>query len=178
MKNWLEGRERVIADRWVQELRTGRDSGNSEGLDILEALARHLVSFLQPCFGDQRESALEVWQAATHLYGSVALLRGLAAGEVVDELQLLRGVILRQFLTEMAREGGDPGKALPIMDLMALNRILDQGVSRASIAYVDDLFFTHLQGSGVPGGLDEERKAEIRRQLDGFRRDLAMQTRL
>ena len=172
MKSWLEHRETILADRWVQELSTGRDPGNSEGLDILEDIARNLVSFLPLCYGDRRETALEVWQAATHLYGSVALLRGLAAGDVVDELQLLRGVILRQFLSEIARGGDDPGKTLPLMDLMTLNRLLDQGVSRASIAYVDDLFFTHLQGSGVPGGLDEDKKSEIRRQLEGFRKDL------
>lgn len=172
LKTWLQEREGDLADRWVQELRTGQDPGDSDGLDILEVMARELVSFLPACFEERREVAVELWQQAAHLYGSLALLRGLAAGEVVDELQLLRGVILRLFLTEVTQGEGHPGEPLPLMDLMALNRLLDQGVSRASVAYVDDLFFTHLQGSGVPGGLDEEKKAEIRRQLEGFRQEL------
>lgn len=172
IKAWLKGRERELADRWLQEIRTGRDPGDTGGLDILETVVKDLVSILPYCFGERREVALETWQHATHLYGSLALLRGLAAGEVVDELQLLRGVILRLFLTETGKEEGDPGQQIFPMEFLTLNRVLDMGVSRASIAYVDDLFFTHLQGSGVPRGLDEETRSEIGRQLEGFREEL------
>lgn len=172
IESWLQRREHDLSDRWIQELRSGRDSGDSDGLDILETVARKLVSFLPPCFGERREVAREVWQHAAHLYGSLALLRGLAAGEVVDEFQLLREVILRVFLADSPGDCDGPGDRVSSTELLGLNRVLDQGVSRASISYVDDLFFTHLQGTGVPGGLDDEKKAEIERQLESLGRDL------
>jgi len=145
-------------------------------------LANHLVSFLPACFGDQREVGLEVWEQAAHLYGSIAVRRGLAAGEVVEELQLLRNVILRLFLVGAPGETGTPvsppaeggRESLPPLELLALNRVLDRGVSRASVAYMDDLFFAHLQGSGVPEGITPELAEETERQLQAFRKDLGL----
>ena len=90
LKTWLESREGEISDRWMQELRLSEGCQGGGNEKILETVARHLVSFLPSCFGERRERGLEVWQNATHLYGSLALRRGLAAGEVVEELQLLR----------------------------------------------------------------------------------------
>jgi hypothetical protein len=95
---------------------------------------------------------------------------------VVEELQLLRNVIFRLFLVD-----APPGSAseatverIPSLDLLALNRVLDVGVVRASIAYVDDLFFAHLQGSGVPGEITQELVEEMEHQLQGFRKDLEL----
>ncbi len=107
----------------------------------------------------------EVWQQATHLYGSLALRRGLAAGEVVEELQLLRGVILRLLLEAPPEDWGDRGFQ---RDLLALNKLLDLGVVRASVAYVDDLFFAHLQGSGVPEGVTAEVEEEMKQAVGGL----------
>jgi hypothetical protein len=174
LKIWLESRVGTIADRWNQELRLseGRQAGEDGGL--IEEVARYLVSFLPPCFGETRVEGLEVWLHAAHLYGSLALRRGLAAGEVVEELQLLRGVILRLFLLDREAGSGRETGASSVrdMDFLALNRVLDQGVSRASVAYVDDLFFAHLQGSGVAGGVDEEVSEETIRQLESLRSEL------
>ena len=49
---------------------------------------------------------------------------------------------------------------------------LNLGVVSASVAYVDDLFFAHLQNSGVPEGVTTEVEEEIGRQLNAFRKDL------
>jgi len=174
LKAWLELREEDIADRWMQELRLseGRQGGGSENL--LEEVVRHLVSFLPPCIGEFRERGIEVWQQAAHLYGSLALRRGLAAGEVVEEFQLLRGVILRLYLLDVLSktEGEGSGKTILHMDFLTLNRVLDKGVSRANVSYVDDLFFAHLQGSGVSEGVNDEVAEELLRQLEGFREEL------
>jgi hypothetical protein len=147
-----------------------------DGATLLRSVVVHLVSFIPPCLGEQRERGLEVWQQATHLYGSLAVRRGLAAGEVVEELQLLRNVILRLFLVD-----APPGSSseptvefIPPLEFLALNRVLDVGVVRASIAYVDDLFFAHLQGSGVPGEITQELVEEMEHQLQGFRKDLEL----
>lgn len=174
LKTWLESREGEISDRWMQELRLGEGCQGGGTEKILETVARHLVSFLPSCFGERRERGLEVWQNATHLYGSLALRRGLAAGEVVEELQLLRQVILRLFLQEGFPDtlGKESEKTIPHMEFLTLNRVLDRGVSRANVSYVDELFFAHLQGSGVPEGIDDEVAGEMFRQLELLREEL------
>lgn len=174
LMGWLLSQESKIAERWYLELMAGAGRHVEEGAVLLKTTVEFLVSFIPPCFGDRREVAMEVWEQAAHLYGSLAVRRGLAAGEVVDELQLLRRVILRLFLVD-APPGGpgeDQHDSIPPLDLLALNRILDLGVSRASIAYVDDLFFAHLQGSGVPEGITRELMEEMEHQLEGFREEL------
>ncbi|MGW8267990.1 MAG: hypothetical protein ACWGSQ_16605 [Longimicrobiales bacterium] len=174
LMRWLHAHESKIAERWYLELMAGAGSHLEDGAGLLKTMVDFMVSFIPPCFGDRREVAMEVWEQAAHLYGSLAVRRGLAAGEVVDELQLLRRVILRLFLVDApsSASGEDPTEGIPPLDLLALNRILDLGVSRASIAYVDDLFFAHLQGSGVPEGITRELMEETERQLRGFRKEL------
>jgi hypothetical protein len=176
LKGWLVSQESTIATRWYQELMAISAGPKDDGATLLRSVATHLVSFIPPCLGEQRERGLEVWQQATHLYGSLAVRRGLAAGEVVEELQLLRNVILRLFLVDTppgpAREGST--EVIPPLELLTLNRVLDLGIARASVAYVDDLFFAHLQGSGVPGGITPELMEEMERQLQGFRKELEL----
>jgi hypothetical protein len=169
LKLWLEERVELIARRWHSEIgvREGRRGEGGDGL--LEMFLHHLVSFLPPCLGEHREPAEEVWQQATHLFGSLALRRGLAAGEVVEELQFLRGVILKTLVDAMPNAAV---QAMPFRDLLVLNRVLDMGVVQASVAYVDDLFFAHLQGSGVAEQVTPELVEEITRQLEVCRRDL------
>lgn len=170
LKRWLEEKEGLIAARWRADIRvseSGYDDENGQG--FLGRFLDELVYFLPHCLGESREVAGEVWQQATHLYGSFSLMRGLSAGEVVEELQLLRGVILRLLFEaspELLRHRGFK------RDILILNEVLDLGVVRASVAYVDDLFFAHLQGSGVPEGVSAEMVEEMDRQMKAFREDL------
>ena len=175
LRAWLEDQESGIATRWYQEIRAASSHPGEEEGPLLRRVAEHMVSVIPRCLGDHRELGLEVWQNLAHLYGSLAVRRGLAAGEVVEELQLLRNVILRLFLVDTPQAGpdGERTERIPPLELLTLNRVLDLAVSRASIAYVDDLFFTHLQGSGVTDGIDSELVEEMDRQLEGFRMDLA-----
>ena len=169
LKHWLEGQMVLIAHRWQAEIQVREDRRRDDGDSFLNSFLQHLVSFLPPCLGERRQVGEEVWQVATHLYGSLALRRGLAAGEVVEELQLLREMVLRLLLETPPDEFGNP---LLSRDILVLNRIFDLGVVRAGVAYVDDLFFAHLQGSGIPEGVTPEVVAEIGAALDGFRIDL------
>ena len=88
----------------------------------------------------------------------------------MEELQILRESVLRLLLSEDRPDGA----AAPFSsrDILALNRVLDSGVAQASVAYVDDLFFAHLQGPGVPEGLTAEVEEEINRQLEILRKEL------
>ena len=169
LKVWLEEHGEQIARRWRAEIRTREDRRAEDGDGFLGRFLDSLTAFLPPCLGDGREHGEEIWHQATHLYGALALRRGLAAGEVVEELQLLRQVLLRLLLEAPPSDWDDRGFQL---DFLAVNQILDAGVVRASVAYVDDLFFSHLQGSGVPEGVGSEVEEEMERQLEAFRREL------
>lgn len=175
LKTWLEESSDVIVRRWYGEIRAREGARGEESDPLMRAFLAHLVSYLPSCLVEHREPGEVVWQQATHLYGSVALCRGLAAGEVVEELQLLRGVILKLLLES---SGSEDGWTPRTREVLILNQILDLGVVRASISYVDDLFFTHVQGSGVPEGVDEELVEEIGRQLEGFRQELGLDPHL
>ncbi len=169
LKLWLEEHMGLLARRWHSEIMVMEDRRGEGGDGLLEQFLHHLVSFLPPCLGEHREQAEDIWQQATHLFGSLALRRGLAAGEVVEELQFLRGVTLKT----LHDAGPDTAlQSVDFRDLLILNRILDLGVVQASVAYVDELFFAHLQGSGVTDGVTSELVEEITRQLEGFRREL------
>lgn len=170
LKLWIEERIGLIARRWYSEIMVREDRREEGGDGLLDVFLHHLVSFLPPCLGEHRDPAEEVWQQATHLFGTLALRRGLAAGEVVEELQSLRGVILKTLFDTTSESDM---QSVPYRDLLALNRILDLGVVQASIAYVDDLFFAHLQGSGVAEQVTPALVEEITRQLEACRRELS-----
>lgn len=169
LKRWLEGSAEKITHRWHSEVRIREDRRGDSGDGFLKSVLDHLVSFIPHCLGEQRETGEEIWQQAAHLYGSLALQRGLAAGEVVEEFHLLRDAVFG-LLFEV--EGGRMSEAGFSRDILTLNRIIDAGVVQASVAYVDDLFFSHLQGSGVPEGVTDDLVEEIRSQLVTFQLDL------
>lgn len=169
LRCWLETNENQIAERWFSEIRSHGGSPDAGGEGFLQFFLDTLVAFIPKCVETGRASGEDIWHQANYLYGSLALRRGLSAGEVVEELQLLRRVILRFILQDLPPQGVP--RSLQ-REIMALNQILDEGVVRANVAYVDDLFFAHLQGSGVPEGVTEEFEGEMRTQLMAFRKEL------
>ena len=169
LRSWLLGRQEEISRQWRAGIRVREDRRGEDSDGILGFFLQSLVFLLPASLGEDRDLGEEVWHQATHLYGSFALQRGLAAGEVVEEFQLLREVIIKLLLDVPP---GDWGGRNFRRDLMVLNRSVDAGVVRASVAYVDDLFFAHLQGSGVPDGVTADVEEEIHRQLVAFRREL------
>lgn len=169
LNRWLEENGRDIVSRWEAEI-AGRGDGVETMEDtVLDSFLHHLVDFLSHAMGPTRAMARDLWEQVCYLYGSFALQRGLAAGEVVEEFHLLRETILKALLLGEGNQGPWEGWA---RDLLALNRILDAGMAQASIAYVDELFFAHLQGSGVPEGVSPEVEVEIERQLEALRKEM------
>lgn len=166
---WLADRTGRMSNQWIAEIRDREGRHGEEVGGLLGRFLESLVLFIPHCFGEDQETGEGVWGQATHLYGALALLRGLSAGEVVEELQLLRVVLLRLLLENPP---GDWGSREFQREFLRLNRLLDQGVVRASVAYVDDFFFAQLQGSGIPGGVTPEVEFEMGRQLDTFRKEL------
>lgn len=134
-------------------------------------MLRLFVRMLPETMGPFHDQVDPLWLRMAELYGSVAARRGLAAGEVIEEFQLLRESLLRLLFdnSKVTKKGLD---ATVLRDVLRLNRIVDRGVTHASVGHTDVLFFTLFRGSGVPDTFDDRLVAEVHAQLNGIRDEL------
>jgi hypothetical protein len=162
---WLEERKDRLADRWITEVRARGTIGNGVQGDLLERFFQLLVSTLPAFLGPYRTQVEGIWLQISELFGQVSALRGLAAGEVIEEFQILREVLIRMLYAEPPASGG---ARLSLRDMLSVNKVIDRGVTQSSVGHTDALFFSLFGGSGVPEALDAERIAEVRQQLDAL----------
>lgn len=159
---WLDAHRGVLVQRWLSEVsaRVSEDDEHSRALlgDFFEFLA----ALLRDSMGPQREQVDVLWRQTAELYGNVGAMRGLAAGEIIEEFQFLRDALIRLLYTNPP-----PGGLVRVSlrDVLRVNRFIDRGVTHASIGHTDSLFFAHFQGTGVPERLTAELVDEVRRQL-------------
>lgn len=137
-----------------------------------ETIARQLsllLDLLTLMAGPLRREATELWLSASEWYGRTAAMRGLAAGEIVEEFQYLRELLTRR-LSELF-------VALPapqsMTGLVRLNQFLDTGIAHAVVGYTDALVESLLQRQGIPIGAHETDEAEIEDRLAQFEREVA-----
>ncbi|MGI9626138.1 MAG: hypothetical protein ACR2QM_04825 [Longimicrobiales bacterium] len=161
LAKWLEARCGRIADGWVDALKTAR-SNDAVLNSIGPAFANTLVSFLPGVLTPYRHQVEPLWREAATLFGSVAARRGLSAGEVIEEFHELREGLLRLMFDEPPVSGdGLP----PLREVLILNRVIDAGVTQASVGHTDLLFFSLIHGSGVPAPMEAHDLEEVRFQL-------------
>ncbi len=165
---WIEDRLDQIAERWIAELGSRLGRGRDETASILADLIHVLVSFLPIALGPYRALIEPLWQRAAELYGRFGVKRGLASGEIIEEFQLLREAVIR-FLYADPPAGGT---LLSLRDVLRLNRMVDRGVTHASIGHTDDLFFALFQGTGVPSTVTPDVLDEVTEQLTAIRDEL------
>jgi hypothetical protein len=127
-----------------------------------------LVDIMIEMTGPLRRRLLELWISACETYGRVAAERGLAAGEVVEEMQHLRELLIRN-LSELVA-------SLPARQSMAtvlrLNRVLDRGIAHAVVGYTDTLVETLLNQRGVPVPVEGPVANDLNGRLDQFEAEL------
>ncbi len=167
---WLEQHGPWLADRWRREIerRYGTPTRGINGLlgEFLEVL----VGFLPGMVGPYRDQVDTLWLRATELFGAVAARRGLAAGEVIDEFQVLREALIRLLYQNPPLEGSAP---VSLREILRLNRTIDAGVTQASVGHTDALFFSLFEGSGIPDSPPtSELMFEVRSQLREIREEL------
>lgn len=167
--NWLQSNREAVADRWLLEVRSRVDGVEGAVEGLLKDFMRLLVDFLPLGMGPYRDQAIPAFHQAAELYGNLGAIRGLAAGEAVEEMQMLREVVLRFLFRDLPEEGG-PGMGL--RELLQLSRLIDQAVTHASVGHTDSLFFNLFHGTGVPESPTREVVEEVHDQLDVLRRDL------
>lgn len=138
-------RDNLIA-RWIGWLSERQSPSPTIDVRVLERPLRLILDLLVHMTGPMRHEAKEPWYAATELYGKLAEARGLSAGEVVEEMQYLRELLL----VDLA----DLIVALPVRHqmpaLLRLSRVLDAAVANATVGYTDALVEKMFSRDGVP----------------------------
>ncbi len=130
---------------------------------------RLIIDALTAMVGPLRREAGVVWLHVCEHYGRVAAARGLAAGEVVEELQHLRELLIRNLAPAFTTMR--PRQAMAIV--LRLNRVLDKGIAVAVVGYTDALVATLFTENGVPAPGSEFDPAEAERQIVALEQELA-----
>lgn len=166
---WLERHREEIAERWLTEIRSRSGGVPEEVRELLGDFVELLAHFLPSALGAFRQQVQPLFQEAAELYGNLGAHRGLAAGEAVEEFQLLREVILR-FIYADPPGGSELG--IGLREMLKLNRFLDLGVTYASVGHTDTLFFQLINGPGVGDAPTPEVLDELTEQVRGLSEDL------
>ena len=171
---------RVIADmresmvaQWADWLGDRITAAPTIQRATVEREFRLLIDVLTQMVGPLRREVRVVWNHACEHYGRSASARGLAAGEVVEELQYLRELLIQNLAPILAAMRARQGMAI----MLRLNRVLDRGVAVAVVGYTDALVATLFAQNGVPVPGAEQDSDEINRQLAALEAELAAVTR-
>lgn len=162
---WLEDHAEPLGERWLVDVR-GRATTSAEGVDeLVESFMELFLRILPLTLGPHRHAAEALWIQLAELFGSFAAQRGLAAGEVIEEFQMLREAVIRLL---WASPPVDEPSRMALREVLRLNRVLDRGVTHASVGHTDALFFALFQGSGIPESLTDDVRYQLREQLQGM----------
>jgi len=160
--DWVEAHTERVSELWTAAVRARSSRARGDVDALLQGFFDLLVAMLPASLGPYREEVEPLWLQASELFGSVAAKRGLAAGEAVEEFQMVREVLIRALYADPP---GGVQAPVPLRDVLRMNRVIDQGVSHAAVGHADALFFALFQGSGVPQHLDLEVTREVAAQL-------------
>ncbi len=134
-----------LVDAWLRWI-GGREGGATIAEGDLRRVLVIILRLLAHKTGPLRREAREEWFVASELYGRLAEARGLSAGEVVDELQHLRELLIVEL--------GDLIVAMPARQqlpaVLRVNRVCDHGVASAVVGYTDALVAKMFSRDGVP----------------------------
>ena len=164
-------RDRLVR-QWADWIVTRMSQAPLNDRPTLERQLALLVDIMVEMASPLRRQVAELWFTACDTYGRSAAARGLAAGEVVEEIQHLRELLIRELSEVIA--------ALParqsLASILRLNRLLDRGIAYAVVGYTDVLVETLLDKRGVVLGASspgenhfDERVAQLEEELDMLR---------
>jgi hypothetical protein len=169
----LAARRDALASQWTRWILARVGAAPTVRPQVLERQVLLLIDLLIETAGPLRRAALELWLQASEGYGRTAAERGLAAGEVVEELQHLRELLIHH-LSELI--AALPGR-VSMAAVLRLNRILDSGITHAVVGYTDALVETLFAQRGVPvsagGSADDDivqRLGHLEAELEQLRR--------
>jgi hypothetical protein len=161
-------RDKVVS-QWADWLGERLTAAPHVPRPTVERELRLLTDVLVETVGPMRQEVREIWFHACEHYGRVGAARGLAAGEVVEEIQFLRELLTRKLAPIFG--GLRPRQAMAM--ILHLNRTLDKGIAVAVVGYTDALVATLFAQNGVPAHDIDLDNADIERQLDSIEGELA-----
>lgn len=157
-----------LVESWLAWIERRTAAAPATSRPVLYRQLRLLLDVLALMAGPLRREATNLWFNASELYGRTAAIRGLATGEVVEELQHLRELLIRSLGDTLAGMG--PRQVMATV--LRLNRALDKAIADAVVGYTDALIVTLFAQNGVPVPVAEPQQGEMARQLDALEAEL------
>ncbi len=133
----------AMAARWIEWIGDRIAGTPSAPVEATHAEFHLILDTFAALIGPLRREVKPLWNRITTGYGRHAATRGLAAGEVVEEMQYLRELLIRYLAPAIAALRPRQGMAL----LLRLNRLVDRGVAMAVVGYTDAMVATLLPRS-------------------------------
>ncbi len=165
---------RVIAEmrdamvrQWADWLEGRISAASTIPRQTMERELRLLLEIINETVGPLRREVNRIWFRVCEHYGRTASTRGLAAGEVVEELQFLRELLTRHLAPVVASMRPRQGMAI----MLRLHQVVDKGVAVAVVGYTDALVATLFAQNGVPAKGLESDAADVERQLDALEQE-------
>ena len=157
-----------MVGEWAEWL-TERTAAGSLPPTLVDRELRLVIETLIAMLGPLRREAKRLWDDVMDHYGRVGAARGLAAGEVVDEIQQLRVLLIKHIGTAVAEMR--PRRAVAVF--IRLSNVVDRGISQAVVGYTDALV-TSLMLTDRPGhALTEPSPEAFSRKLLLLENELA-----
>jgi hypothetical protein len=163
----------AMVSQWADWLGGRTTDGHTIPHATVERELRLLFDVMTEMVGPLRREVNSVWFHVCEHYGRIASVRGLAAGEVVEELQYLRELLIRNLAPVLVAMRARQGMAI----MLRLNRVIDKGVAVAVVGYTDALVATLFSQNGVPVYGSQHDVGEVERQLDALEQELQAVTR-
>jgi hypothetical protein len=157
-----------MVSQWTDWLGDRMTAAPTIPRSTIEREFRLLFDVLTEMVGPLRREANTVWFHACEHYGRVASARGLAAGEVVEELSYLRELLIRNLAPVLVAMRARQGMAI----MLQLNRAIDKGIAVAVVGYTDALVATMFSQIGVPASGANQDFGEVERQLKSLEHEL------
>ncbi|HEY4319980.1 MAG TPA: hypothetical protein VGM77_02290 [Gemmatimonadales bacterium] len=165
-KATLDARDAMVAD-WSDWL-VDRAGSHRIPRPVTERQFRLVIETLVEMLGPLKREARVVWQHVMEHYGRTAAARGLAAGEVVEELQQLRVLLIKYIGAFVAAMR--PRRAVAVF--LRLNAIVDRGIAAAVVGYTDALVASLLLTDRDALQLSEATAEDVGRQLQELETEL------
>jgi hypothetical protein len=166
---------RVIAEmrdsmvfQWAEWLDDRTTGAHTIPRSTVEREFRLLFDVMTEMVGPLRREVNAVWFHTCEHYGRIASARGLAAGEVVEELTYFRELLIRNLAPVLVAMRARQGMAI----MLRLNRVIDKGIAVAVVGYTDALVATLFSQNGVTSFRADQDSAEVERQLDALEQRL------
>lgn len=158
----------AMVSQWADWLRDRTSGAHTIPRVTVEREFRLLFDVMTEMVGPLRREASTIWFHVCEHYGRIASARGLAAGEVVEELTFFREMLIRNLAPVLVAMRARQGMAI----MLRLNRVIDKGIAVAVVGYTDALVATLFSQNGVPASGPDQDFAEVERQLDALEQEL------